>query len=149
MDYGLRIAATASFRTLTGATLFCCCGLFAALCGCSGDYPRKELKDDSPRAAQVKDMITQLRTAATNELDAVIAAQVVPAGPNDGGRREMAVYTLKQIANAPDVQIVMLDQYGSDVVRATLRLTESHQPRTLCMLLVSDGQGKLLWAGPG
>ncbi|MCE5328388.1 MAG: hypothetical protein LLG01_18460 [Planctomycetaceae bacterium] len=124
-------------------------GVLAAVCGCSGEYPRKELGGDSPRAVQVKDMITKLRTASAEELDAVIAAQVVAAGPNDGGRREMAVFTLKQIANASDVQIVMLDQYGSDVVRATLRLSDDIQPRTLCMMLVSGPQGQLLWAGPG
>jgi len=118
------------------------------LSGCGGDYPRKEFTQDSDVATRIKKMVRELRDATPAARDAVIDRQTIVAGNDDGGRRAMAVGTLKKIATADNVEFLLFDRYGGSVYRVNLRVTSGETVDTVSMILVPGENGTLLWAGP-
>jgi hypothetical protein len=123
--------------------------LAAALlvCGCGDDYPHRRMRKDSPRAAQVAEMLRRLREGGPDGLEEAMRRDGAP--DLEPARRTALRAALRQLVEAESAEIVRVDEFGENVYRATIELKTPAGPKTTAMLLVApEGQGApLRWAG--
>lgn len=124
---------------LTCLTLY----LLLMMTGCSDDYEHERLGPDAKRFKQAAAMLTELRTAGLDGLEALIAR----AGADlPLERRSALTAALRQLIEADDAELIRMDAFGESVYRATFRLTADEGETTAAMLLVETPEG-LRWAG--
>ena len=112
--------------------------------GCSKQYERERLDNQSQRMEEFRAMLASLRSSDGEALKHCIERQM--AGQLTDRQKQALEATLGEIAAAEQVHIRHLDRFGEKVYRASLELVTGRERRTVPVLLV-EADGELRWAG--
>ncbi len=116
--------------------------------GCGEEYAHRRMRKDSPRAAQVAEMLQRLRAGGAEGLEEAVRRD--GAAGLEPKRREALLAALRQVVEADEAELERVDEFGRNVYRATIRLTAGGEQKTVAMLLVvPEGESgeRLCWAG--
>jgi len=122
-----------SFILLTAAGL---------LAGCSKEYERKDVGPEEQQ--RVRQMIQDVRQGGEAKLPDLVKS--LAAEELGAEQRQALSYSLAELVKAQSAELSAVDQFGDRVLRASIRIEDGHGRRTVCFLLVRQGD-KLLWAG--
>jgi len=114
------------------------------LAGCADRHEHERLDLDSPHARRVRQMVDAVREAGLDRLSELTDRDA--AGGLTPGQSKALAAALAEVAAADTVELLRMDSFGPQVVRATLRLRRVGREQTVAFLLVETDAG-LRWAG--
>jgi hypothetical protein len=113
--------------------------------GCSNEYARKS-GDTSKEAAQLKQMMLDLRSAGDVAYEAVLKTQL--SGDMDDTQQQGMLLGMKELTTAESVDVVAVEQFGDHVYRAHLKI-KGPQGQYNAFYLLTKKDDRLYWVGRG
>ena len=116
------------------------------LAGCPKPYGHRRLEGDCPQAAEVRDMLKVLRERGESGLPKTLRESA--ASGLDASQTQALQAALKELIQADSAELARIDRFGSNVYRATFRVSRDAKTTDAALLLVTGDGGRLRWAGP-